>query len=239
MLRGPVYIRLTASPSGLSTAQYCAVCVNSAAIAAASPVFHAAAQRRKTRGKSSPTAAAAEAAGNAPNTPPQIAARDADETAPAPHRVCQGRSKVQAVDPEQTPIARTTLNSWEDERVIEWVQETGKQKLVFAALWTEICLQFPVLSALGDGYEVYFITDASGGTTREAHDMAVQRMIQAGAVPDTLSAYGGSLIRDWARPLPPEFEEISAQHGGILATDSQWERDLLFADPPEWMAQTH
>jgi nicotinamidase-related amidase len=148
-------------------------------------------------------------------------------------------NQLQAVDPEQTPIARTTLNSWEDERVIEWVQETGKQKLVFAALWTEICLQFPVLSALGDGYEVYFITDASGGTTREAHDMAVQRMIQAGAVPDTLSAYGGSLIRDWARPLPPESEEISAQHGGILATDSQWERDLLFADPPEWMAQTH
>jgi isochorismate hydrolase len=73
--------------------------------------------------------------------------------------------------------------------VIEWVTKTGKKKLVMAGLWTEVCLQMPVLSAVNDGYEVYFITDASGGASREAHDMAVQRMIQAGAVPTTTWSY--------------------------------------------------
>ena len=93
--------------------------------------------------------------------------------------------EVQDVYPEQKPVDRTTLNTWEDPRVIEWVRKTGKKKLVMAGLWTEVCLQMPVLSALDDGHEVYFITDASGGASREAHDMAVQRMIQAGAVPTT------------------------------------------------------
>jgi nicotinamidase-related amidase len=66
---------------------------------------------------------------------------------------------------------------------VNWVTQTGRKKLVMAGLWTEVCLQMPVLSALADGYDVYFLTDASGGASREAHDMAVRRMIRAGAIP--------------------------------------------------------
>ena len=71
--------------------------------------------------------------------------------------------ELQAVHPEQAPIDRTGLNPWEDSRVLEWVKSTGKKKLVMAGLWTEVCLAMPVLSALADDYEVYIVTDASGG----------------------------------------------------------------------------
>ena len=71
-------------------------------------------------------------------------------------------------------VRRTTLNAWEDSRVVDAVKKTGRRQLIFAALWTAICLAYPVIHSLADGYEVFFVTDASGGTSREAHDMAVQ-----------------------------------------------------------------
>lgn len=86
--------------------------------------------------------------------------------------------EIEDVFPEQKPIDRKTLNSWEDQRVVDWVKSTGRKKLVIAGLWTEICLTFPVLSALAEGYEVYIVTDASGGATPEAHNMAVERMVR-------------------------------------------------------------
>jgi len=92
---------------------------------------------------------------------------------------------IQDVFPEQKPIDRTFINTWEDARVVEWVKKTGRRKIVMAALWTEICLAMPAIQALGDGYEVYIVTDASGGVSVEAHEMAIQRMIQAGAIPIT------------------------------------------------------
>jgi nicotinamidase-related amidase len=123
--------------------------------------------------------------------------------------------EVQDVYPNQKPIDRSTLNTWEDPRVIDWVGKTGKKKLVMAGLWTEVCLQMPVLSALEDGYEVYFITDASGGASREAHDMAVQRMIQAGAVPTTTWSYVSELQRDWSREATAgEVTKLFETHGG-------------------------
>jgi hypothetical protein len=104
---------------------------------------------------------------------------------------------IQDVFPEQTPLDRSALNSWEDRRVVNWVKQTGKKKLAMAGLRTGVRLQMPVLSALADGYEVYFLTDASGGASREAHDMAVQRMIKAGASPITTWSYVSELQRDW------------------------------------------
>src|SRR5271170_4908361 len=88
---------------------------------------------------------------------------------------------IQDVFPTQKPINRTTLNTWEDKRVVDAVKKAGRRQLIFAALWTEICLAYPVIHSLADGYDVFFVTDASGGTTREAHDMAVLQMTQAGA----------------------------------------------------------
>ena len=117
--------------------------------------------------------------------------------------------------PEQQPIDRTTMNTWEDDRVTDVVEEHGRKRLVIAALWTEVCGVGPVLSAIDEGYEVYFVTDASGGVSEEAHDMAVQRMIQAGAHPITWLQYMLELQRDWNRSETYNVvNEIAKQHGG-------------------------
>lgn len=135
--------------------------------------------------------------------------------------------EVQAVFPEQTPIDRTGLNSWDDPRVLDWVKKTGKKKLVMAGLWTEVCLSMPVIDALGDGYEVYIVTDASGGGTTESHERAVQRMVQAGAQPLTTIAYVSELQRDWARPTADEVAKLFAEHGGGFGQGLRWEWQLL------------
>ncbi|MCV4342654.1 hydrolase [Pseudomonas capsici] len=101
------------------------------------------------------------------------------------------------VFPDQQPIERTSMNSWEDRKLVEAVKATGRKKLIIAALWTEVCL-FPALEAMAEGYEVYIVTDASGGTTKEAHDMSVQRMVQAGAIPVTWQQVLLEYQRDWA-----------------------------------------
>src|SRR5258705_4512842 len=107
--------------------------------------------------------------------------------------------QVQAVFPDQKPIDRTFINSWEDRRVVEAVKNTGRTKLVIAALWSEMCLAQPAIHAMGDGYDVYAVTDASGGVSPEAHDMAIRRVVAAGAQPITWLAMAGELQRDWAR----------------------------------------
>jgi nicotinamidase-related amidase len=123
--------------------------------------------------------------------------------------------ELQAVFPEQAPIDRTTMNTWEDQRVVDAVQKNGHKKVVMAALWTEVCLVQPVLSAIDQGYEVYIVTDASGGVTKEAHDMAVQRMVQAGARPVTWLQYMLELQRDWARgETYAPVMKIATEHGG-------------------------
>ena len=81
------------------------------------------------------------------------------------------------------------MNSWEDKNFVKAVEAIGKKKLVIAGLWTEVCITLAALSALEDGYEVYVITDASGGVSQEAHDMAIARMIQAGVIPMTSMQY--------------------------------------------------
>ncbi len=135
---------------------------------------------------------------------------------------------VQDVFPEQRPINRTTLNAWEDSRVVDAVKKTGRRQLFFAALWTEICLTYPVIHSLADGYDVFFVTDASGGVSREAHDVAVQRMIQAGATPVTWIGVMSEWQRDWARTATvPAVAEITVAHSGGSGVAYQWEMQLL------------
>jgi nicotinamidase-related amidase len=111
---------------------------------------------------------------------------------------------------------------------LNWVAQTGRKKLVMAGLWTEVCLQMPVLSALVDGYEVCFLTDASGGASREAHDMAVQRMIQAGAILTTTWSYVSELQRDWAREeTAGAVAKLFEEHGGGFGQGLRWEWQLL------------
>ena len=94
---------------------------------------------------------------------------------------------------------RTSMNLWEDDKAREAVIATGNKKLVFAGLWTDVCLAYPVISALKAGYEVYFISDASAAMSKEGHQTAIQRMIQAGAIPLGTVAYTSEVIRDYGR----------------------------------------
>ena len=136
--------------------------------------------------------------------------------------------EIQAVHPDQTPIDRTGLNSWDDERVRDWIKATGKKKLVMAGLWTEVCLTMPVLSALAAGFEVYVVTDASGGGSAEGHERAVQRMIQAGARPLTVASYVSELQRDWGRLETAEaVAKLFAEFGGGFGQGLRWEWQLL------------
>jgi nicotinamidase-related amidase len=135
---------------------------------------------------------------------------------------------LQDVFPEQKPIDRTFINTWEDARVVDWVEKSGRKKIVMAALWTEICLAMPAIQALGEGHEVYIVTDASGGVSVEAHEMAIQRMIQAGAVPITWTVLGAELQRDWARTdTAPALAQMLVEHSGAVGTSFLWEQQLL------------
>lgn len=130
-------------------------------------------------------------------------------------------------------IDRTTMNSWEDTLVVEAVAAFEKPKLVIAGLWTEVCVLTAALSALEDGYDVYVITDASGGISQEAHDMAIARMIQAGVKPVTSLQYLLEVHRDWARSdMYTEVLKVSKKYGGAyglgidyIKTMGDWMRE--------------
>jgi nicotinamidase-related amidase len=108
-----------------------------------------------------------------------------------------------------TELDRTTINAWEDVEFKRAVEATGRKKLVLAALWTEACLTFPALDAMRDGYEVYPVVDAVGGTSLEAHRAGLDRISQAGARPTSVTQLLCELQRDWARAeTVPEFSDI-------------------------------
>lgn len=135
---------------------------------------------------------------------------------------------LQDVFPEQKPINRTFINAWEDPNVTEVVKKTGRKQLVLAALYTEICLAMPAIQALGEGYDVFIVTDASGGVSAEAHNMAVRRMVTAGAVPITWLAVLGEWQRDWAREKSAAgVAAVVAEHGGGSSVALAWEMQLL------------
>lgn len=100
---------------------------------------------------------------------------------------------------DNPPVDRTTTNSWEDAAFVRAVRATGRRKLILCALWTEICMAFPALDALREGYEVYPVVDAIGGTSLEAHRAGLERVIQAGAQPISWVSLASELQRDWAR----------------------------------------
>src|SRR5262244_513797 len=107
--------------------------------------------------------------------------------------------EIQAVFPDQVPIDRTTMNSWEDKRFNAAVTGYGRKKIIIAGLWTQTCICFPVLDAIAEGYDVHVPTDACGDVTAEAHERAVQRAVQAGAIPMTSLQVMLEWQRDWAR----------------------------------------
>lgn len=125
-------------------------------------------------------------------------------------------------------IDRTTMNTWEDENAYKAITGKGKKKIVMAGLWTSVCIVGPALSAINDGYDVYIITDASGDVSEEAHNMAVQRMIQAGAKPMTALQYLLELQRDWARGETYEaVNQLAMRFGGAYGVGIQYAREML------------
>lgn len=123
--------------------------------------------------------------------------------------------EITAPFPRQTLLDRTSMNTWEDAAVIKRVNEIGKDRIVLAGLWTSVCIVGPALSALDQGYEVYVIADACGDVSVEAHNRAVERMVQAGARPMTSLQYLLELQRDWARTETYELTTgIAKKFGG-------------------------
>jgi nicotinamidase-related amidase len=114
---------------------------------------------------------------------------------------------------DDPPLDRTSTNAWEDADFLAAVRATGRRKLIMCALWTEICMAFPALDALREGYDVYPVVDAIGGTSEDAHRAGLERVIQAGASPVTWVALAVELQRDWAR------EETVADVIQIVLTD--------------------
>ena len=121
---------------------------------------------------------------------------------PTIHQLADVLDGVEALD-------RTTINAWEDVEFVDAVKATGRKKLLMTALWTEACLTFPTLDALREGYEVYPVADAVGGTSLEAHRAALERVAQAGAKPTSWVQVLCELQRDWSRKeTAGKFAEI-------------------------------
>ena len=114
--------------------------------------------------------------------------------------------------PDLPELDRNTMNAWEDTAFRAAVEQTGRKRLIFAGIWTEVCLLYPVLHAQRDGFETYFIIDAVGGATTLAHETAIRRMIQAGSRPLTLNSLITEWIRDWGK----------SSHGTAAADHFKW-----------------
>ncbi|AWT15184.1 MULTISPECIES: hydrolase [Stenotrophomonas] len=132
--------------------------------------------------------------------------------------------------PGQPVFDRTSMNTWEDQPVIDEINRIGKRRLVLAGLWTSVCIVGPALSALAQGFEVYVITDACGDVSEEAHERAITRMVQAGAVPMTSVQYLLELQRDWARGETYDLTTgIARDHAGGYGIGIQYAKRMFGA----------
>ncbi|SEM22591.1 hydrolase [Olivibacter domesticus] len=137
--------------------------------------------------------------------------------------------EILEVYPDQSKyIDRTTMNTWEDINAHKAITGKNKKKIVMSGLWTSVCIVFPVLSALEEGYDVYVITDASGDISKEVHDQAITRMVQAGAKPITSLQYILELQRDWARQETYKpVNDLLVKYGGAYGIGVQYAREML------------
>ncbi|EKY28272.1 isochorismatase family protein [Brevundimonas diminuta 470-4] len=121
---------------------------------------------------------------------------------------------------------RTTINSWEDLEFRKAVEATGRKKLIMTALWTEACLTFPALDALRDGYEVYVVADAVGGTSLAAHEMGLRRIEQAGGKMISVPQLFCELQRDWNRSeTVPAFMNLFIETGGTAGIQFSYDKE--------------
>jgi len=141
--------------------------------------------------------------------------------------------QITDVFPDQEVIDRTWVNTWEDKKVVDLVKATGRKQLIIAGLWTEVCVAMPAIQAAGEGWDVTVITDASGGVTKESHEVAIQRMIAAGVNMMTWMALAGEWQRDWARTEHvEELTEVLISHMSGSGIAYLWEQQLLNTPVP-------
>jgi nicotinamidase-related amidase len=132
------------------------------------------------------------------------------------------------VFPDQEVIDRTFINTWQDKPTVDAVKATGRKQLIIAGLWTEVCVAMPAIHAAGEGWDVTVVTDASGGVSVEAHQVAIQRMVAAGVNMMTWMAVGSEWQRDWARTDSAALlPDILIQHAGGSGIAYLWEQQLL------------
>ena len=134
--------------------------------------------------------------------------------------------------PDQTPIERSSMNAWDSKELVAAVKKTGRKNFLIAALWSEACLAFPALQMLEEGYGVYAVEDASGGTTKTAHDAAIRRVEQAGGVSLTALQVLLELQRDWARK--EHYDEVMAvvkEHCGAYGQGVEYASTMVHKAP--------
>jgi len=141
--------------------------------------------------------------------------------------------QIQAVFPNQTPIERSSMNSWDDKNFVAAIEKSGKKKIVLAGLWTETCVALPTVQAIHDNYEVYVVEDCCGDVSQLAHDNAMKRVIQAGAKPVTALSVMLEWQRDWAeRDTYDAVMDIVKSHFGAYGAGVEYAYTMVHGAPP-------
>jgi nicotinamidase-related amidase len=140
--------------------------------------------------------------------------------------------QIQAVFPTQTPIERTSMNSWDDKNFVAAIVKSGKKKIVLTGLWTETCVALPTVQAIQDGYEIYVVEDCCGDVNQLSHDNAMKRVIQAGAKPVTALSVMLEWQRDWAeRDSYDAIMDIVKNHFGAYGVGVEYAYTMVHGAP--------
>ena len=140
--------------------------------------------------------------------------------------------QIQAVFPHQTPIERSSMNSWDDKNFVAAIEKSGKKKIVLAGLWTETCVALPTVQAIHDNYEVYVVEDCCGDVSQLAHDNAMKRVVQAGAKPVTALSVMLEWQRDWAeRDTYDAVMDIVKNHFGAYGMGVEYAYTMVHGAP--------
>lgn len=141
--------------------------------------------------------------------------------------------QIQAIFPNQTPIERSSMNSWDDKNFVAAIEKSGKKKIVLSGLWTETCVALPTVQAIHDNYEVYVVEDCCGDVSQLSHDNAMKRVIQAGAKPVTALSVMLEWQRDWAeRDTYDAVMDIVKSHFGAYGVGVEYAYTMVHGALP-------
>jgi len=140
--------------------------------------------------------------------------------------------QIQAVFPNQEPIERSSMNSWDDKNFVAAIERSGRKKIVLAGLWTETCVTLPTIQAMHDSYEVYVVEDCCGDVSQLSHDNAMKRVVQAGAKPVTALSVMLEWQRDWAhRETYDAVMDIVKNHYGAYGIGVEYAYTMVHGAP--------